>query len=119
MNGCSVGFIAYTVADFTLFVVVAVIDLILVGLFAFFSVNGVPFHFFALNVLQTLRSPSLRVWDKAVTLRDIKMNKQKTTEEKKMDEVRSTRRPTHSSLTELSLVVDTGGTYRGEKAYAE
>jgi hypothetical protein len=111
--GAFFGFIAYTLADFGLFVFLAVIDVMIVGLFAFFKVNGVPLHFFFLNVLQTTKRPKTRVWNKYMSIAEIKAQKGKKKEEKEMEQVRMTPRRTTSSLAELSLIVDTGGDFKG------
>lgn len=82
--------------------------------FAFARVNGQPFHYMMLNVVQTFRKPRLRVWDKTMTLEDIKARqiseivipppeppKKKTLE--------------RSRLAELSLIANTGGVYTPEE----
>ncbi|HSD12921.1 MAG TPA: PrgI family protein, partial [Patescibacteria group bacterium] len=60
-------FIEYKLADFGLFLLIGISTLIVGGIFAFFRVNGQPFHYFLLNMVQTFRRPSLRVWDKEYT----------------------------------------------------
>lgn len=112
--GGGIGFIFYTIADFTLFIFLAVIDLAITGTLAFFKVNGVPFHFFILNVLQTTKRPRLRVWHNEVSVADIR-REMKQPPEKKTTEVIATKRPLgHAPLSQLSLIVDTGGMYKGE-----
>ncbi len=89
---------------------------VLVGglVFAFFKVNGLPFHFIALNMVQTLRKPPLRVWDKTLSDSDLRVFLKK-------DAVvalpPTTRKPPleRSRLNELTLVVNTGGVYTPEE----
>jgi len=55
-------FISYRLADFTLFLFLAVVTLLLIVLIGFIKFNGLPFHFFLLNVIGTYKKPMLRVW---------------------------------------------------------
>ncbi|MDO8582228.1 MAG: PrgI family protein [bacterium] len=108
------GFLFYKIADFTLFIFIAVIDLGFTATLAFFKVNGVPFHFFILNILQTTKRPRLRVWFKEVNVAEIRADL-KRPEEKRVTEVIFTKAPLATApLSQLSLVVDTGGVYKGE-----
>lgn len=78
--------------------------------FAALKINGKPFHYFLLTIFQTLKRPTLKIWSKQFSYRDIKIEK-----EKKAPPVIYTKRPlTASRLTQLSLIVDTGGTYQEE-----
>jgi hypothetical protein len=103
-------FIEYKLADFGLFLAVSVPTFALGGTFAFFRVNGQPFHFFLLNLVQTFRRPGLRSWDKEETDAEL------------LDIIRKPPPPlapprirkealAGTKLTELSLVVNTGGVY--------
>ena len=49
-------FVAYKLSDFALFIFETVIITIFTSLFAFYKVNGAPFHVFALNFIQTFKS---------------------------------------------------------------
>src|SRR3989339_2090179 len=62
--GGLINFLAYKFADFTLFIVTVVVIGGLSLVFAFVKVNGQTFHYFVLNLIQTLRRPGLRVWGK-------------------------------------------------------
>lgn len=78
--------------------------------FAFAKVNGQPFHFIALNVVQTLRKPKLRVWDKTLSDADLRVFLEKD------EEIVAIPTPKkapleQSRLQELTLVVNTGGSY--------
>ncbi|MFA5420467.1 MAG: PrgI family protein [Patescibacteria group bacterium] len=103
-------FIAYKTLNFGPFVFVAVLIFGITGVFAFLKVNGRPFHFFLLNMLQSFKKPSIRVWDhKGSTLEnkedmDVKYEKV-LTQEKYLNQAK---------LAKVSLVVDTKGRYKGE-----
>jgi hypothetical protein len=82
--------------------------------FAFAKVNGQPFHYIALNMLQTIRKPSRRVWDKTLSDADLRVLMKK--EEAPPLVVRHHKAPLSASrLSELTLVVNTGGVYSGEE----
>src|SRR3990167_10294011 len=65
-------FLSYRLSDFSLFVVLTVILVMVGGSLAFWRVNGRPFHFFLLNLIQTLRRPHLRVWNKRLTTAEVR-----------------------------------------------
>ena len=101
---------SYKIFDFSLFIAITIFTGILVLLFGFYKINGRPLHYFCLNVVQTLKKPSLRVWNnKAIDNIDMKVENigfKDIIPEKEAYE--------NSRLAELSLVVDTGGAYQGE-----
>ncbi|MBT4850383.1 PrgI family protein [Candidatus Parcubacteria bacterium] len=105
-------FLAYKFSDFTLFLLQTISIAIFVGLFAFYRVNGAPFHLFAINVIQTYKKPKIRVWLKEY----IRIEQIKSKEEGKVEKI-IPRRPfiAQSKLSELSLIIDTGGIYKGEQ----
>lgn len=90
------------------------LPLALVGLtFAFVRVNGQPFHYFVLNIVQTIRKPRVRVWDKALTDAEVRIFLSE--EEAPRAPIAPPKAPvTASRLAELSLVVNTGGVYNPE-----
>lgn len=104
-------FVAYKLSDFVLFIIEAIIICVLVGVLAFVKVNGRPFHFFLLNLVQTWSRASLRVWNKrasvTVTTHAVRAAPTPTVVKRVA--------PGSSRLSELALVVDTGGVYRGEE----
>lgn len=105
--------ILYKTLDFMTFLIVGLLLLILGIIFAFFRVNGQPFHFFLLNMVQTLRRPAVRIWNKEHTdqeLRDLIRTVPAPPPKKKL------RKDPYagSKLAELSLVVNTGGVYNPE-----
>lgn len=104
--------IFYKVFDFSLFLTLSLVLFAVCSLFAFFKVNGMPFHFFVLNFIQTSKRPFLRVWNSGSVsyADDIDL------ESKEMNEITPVKPKSISTsrLTELSLIVDTKGAYRGE-----
>jgi hypothetical protein len=103
--------ISYKIFDFTLFVTFSIIVFLIAVVFGFVKINGRPFHFFLLNIIQTWRRPGIRVWNnRLASIVD---------EEKiptlKFDSTKSAKEYYKKSrLAELTLVVDTEGEYRGD-----
>ena len=112
--GFLAAFIAYKTSDFALFIFLAVLIALLVGIFGFYKINGASFHIFALNFIETtFKKPSLRVWHK----QHIRTEEFKSKDEGLEKDVFVTPKKLISSrkLAELSLVIDTGGIYKGEQ----
>ena len=107
-------FICYKLADFTLFLIEAVILFGLGIVFAFVKVNSQPVYYFLLSVIQVFKKPGLRVWRK-----EFIPILEKKIKEKKGEEVKGTavfRQPlTSSKLSQVALLVDTGGRYEDEE----
>ena len=83
----------------------------LTGVFAFLRINGRPFHYFLLNLFNTLKDPRFRVWNKTASNVE-RIKKEKITPQ----ELIPTKKPLSASkLTQLSLLVDTGGAYHEEE----
>ncbi len=103
--------ISYKLFDFSLFLTITVIVLIIAAVFAFVKVNGRPFHYFVVNLTQTIRRPGTRVWNNRLTVIE---------EVDKTPFVAPEVKPApkefykKSRLAELALVVDTKGKYKGE-----
>lgn len=108
------GGISYRLFDFSLFITITVILLLLAATFAFVKINARPFHFFFLNVLQTLRRPRLRLWRKIDTGQPLETTK--TYDKPEVPVVTHKEFYKKSRLAELALVVDTQGKYKGESA---
>lgn len=104
--------IFYKIFDFSLFVFTALLNFIIFGVISFAKINGRPFHFFLLNVIQTLKRPSLRVWYKHPNPPLPEVDESKAIE--KNIDIKPKERPAVSRLAELSLIVDTQGVYKGE-----
>jgi len=106
-------FIAYKLADTALFVFI----LALVGGFtltlAFVKINGQPFHLFLLNIIQTSRRPSLRIWNKSYT--NLELDElRKPAKEKEIEKIDLSKPSSYNHIRDLSLLVNTGGYYTPE-----
>jgi hypothetical protein len=111
-------FIEYKLSDMTMFLAVGLPTIAVFGTIAFLRVNGMPFHYFFLNFVTTLKEPKVRIW-----ARETKVITKPVKETKK--EIMPSQPVVHkkmiagSKLAELSLIVDTGGAYEGDKAIKE
>ncbi len=102
--------ISYKLFDFSLFVTVGVITLIVAATFAFVKINGRPFHLFVLNTIQTWRRPGLRVWNnQGLIIEQAEKIAPVTAYQPGAPKVYQ-----KSRLAELALIVDTKGRYKGE-----
>ncbi len=107
-------FLLFKLLAFAFFLTLGVPLFAIGGMIAFMKVNGQPFHFFILNLVQTLKKPGLRVWDKTATnaqLRDFMMKTPPIVSSRFQHKaaIGSTR------MEELALVVNTGGVYKPEE----
>ncbi len=83
-------------------------------IFAFGKVNGQPFHVIVLNVIQNIRRPAKRVWDKTIT--DAELRVLMRQEEVAPPSPKRRKAPLEGSrLSELTLIVNTGGVYAGDE----
>ena len=107
-------FIIYKLTDFALMLILNIPLLIAGIVIGFVKVNGMPFHFFLLNIIQTTRRAGTRVWNKELTDAEIiaynKVEVPPPPPPKIWKEAPST-----SRLADLSLVVNTGGVYHPEE----
>ncbi len=92
------------------FVTAAVDGVVVVGgvLIAFVKIQGTPLHQFLLHYLQAALQPRLRVWSPE----EEKQAKKEVLKVKAVPPPKAAL--TKSRLTELSLLIDTGGAYRAE-----
>lgn len=97
--------------NFWVFAISSIFIFALSGTFAFLRINGRMFHEFLLNLLVTMQKPRLRVWSKRLTREDLVVREE---EIERIPPLPVKAPLTASKLTELSLVVDTGGAYREE-----
>ncbi|OGY41783.1 MAG: hypothetical protein A2Y82_02840 [Candidatus Buchananbacteria bacterium RBG_13_36_9] len=103
-------FIFYKLFYFNTFIVIAVLLTGSFAVVAFLKINGMPFHFFFLNLVQTLRRANLRVWAKEI------INALPPKEKAEVKKEILTKKPLEMSrLSSLSLIVNTGGAYREEE----
>lgn len=101
----------YKLADFTGFL----LALIFVGggsiVLAFVKVNGRPFHYFILNLVQLILHPSIRVWKLERKPSNAKQAIENKKSETQVPRMVSRKHLSANRLSELSLLVDTGGQY--------
>lgn len=103
----------YKFTDFTLFILVTVLDFGIAGVFGFVKVNGRPIHFFFMNLLKNSLTPNRRLWCKDFSNHEIE-NRIKIKKDKDGDGAAFVPKTIKKSrLSELSLIVDTGGKYQG------
>ncbi|PIR92780.1 hypothetical protein COT99_04340 [Candidatus Falkowbacteria bacterium CG10_big_fil_rev_8_21_14_0_10_43_10] len=104
--------ISYKLSDFVLFLTLTLFFFIFGGVLAFLKINGRPFHYFILNVVQTLKKPKLRIWNNKLGRKEKEMEEKETAAKQT---AKFEKKPIYpkSKLAELSLVVDTGGVYQG------
>lgn len=108
--------ICYAILAFWYFVAAAVVIALSFGVLAFLPVNGRPFHYFLISTIERIKKPRVRVWNKELNDAELRHYiKQKNEEQPKKQPLRP--RFTSSQLSQLSLVVDTGGSYGGEDVF--
>jgi len=105
-------FLEFKLLTFWYFVGSAALTLAIFGTFAFLKINGRPFHFFILNVIETLKKPRVRIWNKDLTDEEIKLIIGRKPSENIKENIPTKRLVASSHLEELSLVVNTGGAYQ-------
>jgi len=110
LSGAIIIAISYKAFDFSLFLLVSIITFIIATVFAFVKINGRPFHLFVLNLIQTIRRPSLRVWNNRLIINEMAEEAPIVKAEEKAEPKELYK---ESRLAELSLVVDTKGRYKG------
>lgn len=106
-------FLLFKLVDLTMFLAIGIPIFALGFTLSFIKVNGQPFHYYLLNLLQFSRKPRLRVWDK--TLVDAEL-REFVFEKPALPAIIKPRKEllTGARLSEVSLIVNTGGVYRPE-----
>ena len=106
-------FVLYKLFTFWVFAFLGLLLFAFAGTVAFLRVNGRPFHYFLLNLTQTMRRPRLQVWDKSLSNADVRRFLREVPPAP--PPAPPTKAPIESTrLQELALVVNTGGVYRPE-----
>ena len=106
-------FIAYKLADTSLFIFLA----ILIGgsaiILAFVKINGQSFHYFLLNIFENIRKPSRRLWQRNYDNAELReyMDAGKIPEPEEKVERKTI---SNTRIRDLSLLVNTGGYYKPE-----
>lgn len=104
--------LSYRLFDFSLFIVVTGLVILIAILFSFVKINGRPFHLFLLNATQTLRRPSLRVWNNSAVLFEEIIEPEPLAKKEAKPAPKEYYKK--SRLAEVALIVDTKGRYKGE-----
>jgi hypothetical protein len=108
-------FVQYSLLTFGAFLLMGLPTFALGGVVAFMRINGQPFHYFLLNMAQTFSKPRLRSWNK--DLSDGELNALISAPPPKPPEQKVVKEALVSSkLSELSLVVNTGGVYNPDES---
>ena len=106
-------FIAFKLVDIGLFIFLA----LLIGgaalVLGFIKINGQPFHYFLLNIVQTMRRPSRRIWYKSFTKNEL-IESIKSGKVEMVEAVKEIPRMSYNRIRDLSLTVNTGGYYKPE-----
>lgn len=105
----------YKIFDFSAFVAASVLTFSITCVFAFFKINGRPFHFFVLNLIQTLKRPALRAWNKNYYDYNLLDEEKVLPMSDHKIEFQHIKKYSSSRLAELALMVDTRGEYAGRK----
>lgn len=106
-------FLSYKLFDFTLFAIIGLILFGFGGTLAFLRINGQPFHYFLLNLLQTYQRPWLKIWDKTPDASELRELIKEIKIEPSGEIIPQKPRISSSRLAEISLIVNTGGVYEG------
>lgn len=108
-------FICYKIFVFPIFIAFAIGIIGIVALFGFVKVNGRPFHVFIVGMLETLKRPAKRIWNKGMTVvHTVASHQDKKTAKMIAPQVVKKAVVSHSHLSELALMADTGGRYRAD-----
>ncbi len=111
LSGFMLMALCYRLFKFTFFLVACVLIFGVSGVFAFLKINGMPFHFFILNFVQTSKRPFLRVWNSRLQKElPVQDEKEQVPEEIPYFKPKPL---TISHLAELALIVDTQGSFKG------
>ena len=106
-------FIIFKLADIVLFIFLAVLLGGLALVVAFVRINGQSFHYFLLNIVQTIRRPSRRLWYKSYTKVEL-TDLIKSGKFEIVEAVKEVPRMSYNRIRDLSLIVNTGGYYKPE-----
>ncbi len=106
-------FIFFKLADTGLFIALTLIFGGFAMVLAFAKINGQPFHYFLLNIIQNLLRPSLRIWNKLYTKAELLEFIREPSPEIAL--VRPAQKSSsRARIRDLSLMVNTGGYYKPE-----
>ncbi|MBU0661024.1 PrgI family protein [Patescibacteria group bacterium] len=99
--------------DFTLFIILTFFIGGFSLILAFAKVNGQSFHYFMLNISESLKKPSLRIWKKSYTDKELQYFMELGIDKK--EEVAIEQKTVkRKHIHDLSLLVNTGGYYKAD-----
>ena len=105
-------FLFYRFGDFTLFIFSLVFFGGLALLFSFVKINGQTFHYFVLNIIQSAKRPSLRIWHKHYSNKELDFLRK--TKPMVVELTLSKKQVKRRKIRDLALLVNTGGFYNPE-----
>ena len=107
-------FLSFRFGDMAMFIFTLSVVGGLALLFAFVRVNGQDFHYFLLNIIQTGRKPSLRIWNKVYTKKELDYLRKQVVEKTVVETI--TKAPVKKErMRDLALMVNTGGFYKPDE----
>lgn len=106
--------VLYRLLDFSAFIFFALIVFGITLIIAFAKINGQVFHIFLLNFLQTMKNPKLKIWKKIRTLKEIREDLARPKDSQPPTVKMQKKTVSASRLSEIALIIDTGGVYQGE-----
>ncbi|KKS41818.1 hypothetical protein A3H03_01830 [Candidatus Kuenenbacteria bacterium RIFCSPLOWO2_12_FULL_42_13] len=107
-------FVANKLLDRMSFMLVAILTVIALVVFGFIKINGRNFYDFVKNLIEMIKRPRVRVWYKHITNAEIISQRKKENQREVRTDLTPSRKTILSShLSELALIVDTGGRYKG------
>lgn len=109
-------FLAFKFADTALFIFFLALIGSLTLILAFVKINGQAFHYFLLNIVQTLRRPSRRIWYKYYSKQELEEARDASKVEV-AETVAPMTRLSYNRIRDLSLLVNTGGYYKADTNY--
>lgn len=105
-------FLGYRFGDLATFGIVLVVVGGIAAAFAFGRVNGQNFHYFLLNIFQTMQRPGIRIWRKEYP--NYELNYLRKSGIVKVIPPPPKKEVRRKHIRDLALVVNTGGYYRAE-----
>ncbi|NMB48504.1 PrgI family protein [Candidatus Kuenenbacteria bacterium] len=107
-------FLCQKFLDTVSFVMVTMVVILAIVVFGFIKIQGRNFYDFLKSMIEMLRRPRARVWYKRVSTAEIISQRNKEKRQGVQTDLAPSRKTMLSShLSELALIVDTGGRYKG------
>lgn len=113
LAGVLVLFLLWQFTSLVVLIFAGIIDMGIFGVLAFAKINGRPIHYFLLNFIQTMMRPRVRIWNREAYISQIREVKSGVKEKPKP--IIRKEPLTGSRLSDLSLIVNTGGVYSGDE----